>query len=94
MATTNTIPADDIRNPSFYEIRAGYPKATEEFYYGLDKDGNRTPPRYCKEYFGCGFNLRCDTFYRLRHKIARGVLEKGCTTLIWLPPTLIGISTN
>ncbi|KAF2123539.1 hypothetical protein P153DRAFT_258293, partial [Dothidotthia symphoricarpi CBS 119687] len=49
--TSNTIPADDRRNPSYYEMMAGYEKPNLEWYMSEDEEGNRSRPKFTKENF-------------------------------------------
>ncbi|KAI4707583.1 hypothetical protein J4E89_007688 [Alternaria sp. Ai002NY15] len=57
--------ADDRRNPTYYEERAGHPKAKSSFYTPRDRlTMRKVRPRYSKENFVAGLDLTCGAFYR------------------------------
>ncbi len=83
MATnTNMLVADDARNPTYYERRAGYPKPTQEWYYGGKTRDEWQLPVYTKERFVTGFDLSTGQFYQLRRRVARYLLRHKCHQLV------------
>ncbi|KAH5481037.1 hypothetical protein HBI18_253920 [Parastagonospora nodorum] len=73
---SHKINADDIRNPSYYRLRAGYPEPDLLFYEGRK---NTNEPRqhvvWSKENFVRGYNLTCGEFYRFRQDMAPLLME-------------------
>lgn len=76
MATNpNMLVADDPRNPSYYERLAGYPKLTQEWYYGDKTREEWQLPVYTKERFVTGFDISTGQFYELRRKVTKHMLR-------------------
>ncbi|KAH5708676.1 hypothetical protein HBI18_236910 [Parastagonospora nodorum] len=66
--------ADDRRNPTYYELRAGYKKPDAQWYTG-GPVGLRQRPIFTKENLIQGMNWTCGAFYRKRKRIAALVLS-------------------
>ncbi|KAH7082290.1 hypothetical protein FB567DRAFT_630692 [Paraphoma chrysanthemicola] len=72
MVTFTTLQATDQVNPTFYELRAGYPEPDYDWYREKDQNGIGTliAPRYTQERFVTGFHLTCGEFYTTREDVA------------------------
>ena len=57
-----SLPADDKKNPQYYELRAGYPKPDAAWYVKVEH-GKRQRPKYSKENFVTGYDLTTGQFY-------------------------------
>ena len=68
--------ADNIRNPTYYVVRAGYAVARKDFYEGRDK-AKKLAVDFTDENFVRGFNLTPGEYYRLRENIHLDLLHKG-----------------
>ncbi|KAI4707580.1 hypothetical protein J4E89_007685 [Alternaria sp. Ai002NY15] len=76
--------ADDRRNPTYYEERAGHPKAKSSFYTPRDRLTKlRVRPRYSKEKFVIGLDLTCGAFYRYREMFALDIIQRGLHKQDW-----------
>ncbi|KAF2833386.1 hypothetical protein CC86DRAFT_365300 [Ophiobolus disseminans] len=75
-STSNTLFADDKRNPSYYEPLAGHKTITPAWYYIKDKYGDNEMMKYTKEHFTVGWGLTCGQFYRIRVRIAEECLRR------------------
>jgi hypothetical protein len=77
MMAPRKIHADDTRNPSYYERRAGYPVPDQFFYEGRTSEAElRQAVHYTQEMFVCGFDLTCGEFYRFREDLFPVIIEK------------------
>ena len=76
MSFSASLPADDTRNPSYWELRAGCPPPNEEFYTG-GPVGERQRPVYTKETYVRGLNLTCGEYLRHRESTATKILQMG-----------------
>ena len=75
MAQSFRLSADDPRNPSYYERRAGYSVADNYFFENRRSDDQpRSKVRWSKENFVRGFDLTCGEFYRIREKTLQYLL--------------------
>lgn len=79
--------ADDPRDPSYYEYRAGYNMPTTEWFYSGSELGDgeedtrvRTRPTYSKMNLVRGFNMRLGDSYRLRESTAEYVVQRNLHT--------------
>jgi len=80
-AAHRTLPADDPRNPSYYEDRAGYSKRDLAWYHNKNDRGENTMMNYSKENFVSGWNMECGQFYKIRKALALEVLRRGLPQL-------------
>ncbi|KAI4707579.1 hypothetical protein J4E89_007684 [Alternaria sp. Ai002NY15] len=68
--TPRLLQADDVHNPSYYELRAGHPPPNDNFYYGRESDTEpKSEPHFTEDNFIRGFNMTPGQFYRLREEI-------------------------
>ncbi len=68
--------ADDTRNSSYYERRAGYPLPDKAFFKD-QSGGKRTKVHYMDENLVRGFNLTPGEFYRLRESVIPHLIKDG-----------------
>jgi len=78
MTTSYTLTPYDLRNPSSYERRLGYPVPDEAWFdKSLDAKKEDAVMSYTKERFLIGFNLNVREFLMLRKDVAVQALERG-----------------
>jgi hypothetical protein len=77
-----TLNADDVRNPTYYEKRAGWPEADDAWFRGrgnmpegtTKKDAVVGIMQFTKLNFVTGFDLTCGEYYRLREDVVNLLL--------------------